>query len=95
MHFFNMNIETYDCIIEVLANENLQRNTIRAPREIIEHQFFSLVNQAAKSPTPVRVGLYRTERIFSEFEDNKHVERLLSIIFANNLWVSSHEEYFN
>lgn len=94
MQFFNMNIETYDCTIEVLVNENLQRNTIRAPREIIEHQFFSLVNQAAKSPTPVRVGLYRTERIFSEFED-KHVERLLSIIFANNLWVSSHEEDFN
>lgn len=89
MFGFHMNFgeqfETFDCVIEVNVNGEVQRSGMSAPRIIIEQQFMSLVQQAAQANAPVIVTLSRNVPVYNEFDGN-WIERESSITFSNSYY---------
>lgn len=81
----------YICRFEIETDEGMQVRTMKAPRLILEREFTSLVNDAARCEFPVRVKISRTEPFWNQFDD-EWVEREYNIEFANNAYVSLHGE---
>lgn len=103
MFGFNVNfgdmgghLETFDCMIDVESNGSNQRQRMQAPRIMIEQQFISLMHQASQASHPVKVRLSRMAKVYDKFgspvfENGKHLERELYIVFANNAYGNCEE----
>ena len=90
--FVNINesIEIYACTFEVEQNNQSQRTLIEAPRIMLEQQFISLVQQAAKSNSPIKIKMSRQCPIYNEF-DNEWTEIENNIVFENNAYIKYKE----
>lgn len=85
----NNQMEVFAVTLEVEMNGKIQRQTMQAPRFVLEQQFVSLVQQAYESRVPVRVKMSMNVPIWIQFE-NRWVEREHSVEFANQAWQNSH-----
>jgi hypothetical protein len=83
--------ETFDCLLEVEMNGNIQRQKIEAPRMVIEQQFESLVKRAVNNSAPIRIRLSRNIPIYSQLE-NKWIQRENEIVFTNIAWTNQKGE---
>ena len=83
--------EVFTCVLEVITAQGTSRQTIDAPRIMIEQRFVSLIYEAAQSRNPVKVKLSRTIPIYSQF-DKKWLDRECSIAFGNQAFVRVYGE---
>lgn len=81
----NSQMEVFAVEFEIEMNNKIQRQSMQAPRFILEQQFVSLVQQAYKSHIPVRVKMSMVVPIWIQFE-NKWVDRERSVEFVNKAW---------
>lgn len=88
-HIDNRMMEVFVVAFEVEMNNKIQRQTMQAPRIMLEQQFVSLVQQAYESRVPVRVKMSMDVPIWIQFE-NKWVNREHSVEFTNQAWQDSH-----
>jgi hypothetical protein len=80
-------LEVYNCKFEIVNGDNKQVKNMQAPRLFIEQQFLTLVQQAARVNSPVKIKLSRPDVIYDNFEQ-KFIEHENSITFMNNAYVS-------
>ena len=88
-HFNNGMMETFAVTLEVEMDNKIQRQTMQAPRIMLEQQFVSLVQQAYESRIPVRVKMSMDVPIWIQFEQ-RWVNREHSVEFTNQAWQDSH-----
>ena len=88
-HFNNGMMETFVVTLEVEMDNKIQRQTMQAPRIMLEQQFVSLVQQAYESRVPVRVKMRMDVPIWIQFEQ-RWVNRENSVEFTNQAWQDSH-----
>lgn len=84
-HIDNRMMEVFAVTFEVEMNNKIQKQTMQAPRIMLEQQFVSLVQQAYESRVPVRVKMSMTVPIWIQFE-NRWVDREHSVEFTNQAW---------
>ena len=75
----------YEVMFEVTVDGKLEAYTQEAPRVMLEHEFMSLVQQAARYPKPVKVKMSRKVPIYDPF-DKTTIEREHSVEFTNQAW---------
>ena len=75
----------YSVMFEITVDDKLEAYIREAPRIALEHEFMSLVNQAARYPKPVKVRMSRKVPIYDPF-DKTTIEREHSIEFTNKAW---------
>ncbi len=83
--------EIFTCAIDIITTRGTRRQTIEAPRIIIERQFINLIYEAAQAMEPVKVKLSRVIPIYSQFEQ-KWLDRECSIAFGNQAFVRVYGE---
>lgn len=79
---FGGQMEVFACTFEIEVDKKIQRQTMEAPRIMIEQQFVSLVEQAANSTKPVKVKMSRKVPVWNQFE-NRWNDIEHCAIFAN------------
>lgn len=75
----------YSVMFEVTVGDKLDSFIREAPRIMLEHEFISLVEQAARYTKPVKVRMSRKVPIYDPF-DKTTIERVNSIEFTNKAW---------
>ena len=85
----NRMMDVFVVVFEIEMNDKIQRQTMQAPRIMLEQQFVSLVQQAYESRVPVRVKMSMAVPIWIQFE-NRWVDREHSVEFVNQAWQDSH-----
>ena len=85
----NSQMDVFTVVFEIEANNRIQKQTMQAPRFMLEQQFVSLVDQAYRNRTPVRVKMGMDVPIWIQFE-NRWVNREHSVEFTNQAWQDSH-----
>ncbi len=97
MFGFNINFggvdgqfEIFDCVIDIEANGNKQRNRMQAPRIIIEQQFLGVCQEIAQMNTPATVRLSRIAKCYNNWTGDI-VEREVYILFENDAWCNEHQ----
>ena len=92
MFGFNVNFggigeefEIFNCVIDIEVNVNKQRQTMQAPRIIIEQQFLRMCQEIAQINAPAKIKLSRIAQCSNDWFDEV-VERELFIIFENNMY---------
>lgn len=91
--FININeqMDIFICTFDVEVNNQRQRETMQAPRMMLEHRFMSLVQQAAQSPTPIKIKMSIPVYIYDE-SNNEEIERESSVTFTNNAYIDKYGE---
>lgn len=79
-------MDIFVCSFEINADGVIQRQTVQAPRMMIEHQFISLMNQAYRNAKPVMVKLSRVIDVWDSF-DQKTIQRESSIVVKNSAYL--------
>lgn len=82
---FHKQLKTFLCTLTIYTGDKVQKQTIEAPRIMLEHKFLSLVEQASNTTTPIKVVMSRKIPIYDNF-DEKWIEREAVVEFANNAW---------
>ena len=86
-------MEIYDVVFEITQGENISRQAMQAPREILEANFVQVVNEIAHINIPTKVKMART--VYVEDTYNKRwIPRENSVTFANNAYVELHKNEF-
>lgn len=75
----------FSVMFEVMVDDKLEAYIREAPRIMLEHEFMSLVEQAARYTKPVKVRMSRKVPIYDPF-DKTTIERVNSIEFTNKAW---------
>lgn len=88
---FQQQFETYRCEIEIEADGQFQYQTIEAPRMFLQHQFLSLVQQAAQSYQPVRITMRRTESVWDQYS-HRQIQQEYTMEFSNNAYERMQKE---
>ena len=83
---FGEQLKNFTCEFEIKVDNNIQHQTIEAPRIMLEQQFMQLMNSAAQDNKPTRVKMVRKQPIYDNFDD-KWIDRELSVTFANNKYI--------
>ena len=73
------------CTFEIENGQQIQKQTIQAPRIMLEQQFLSYVQQAANTSHPVRIKMSRKAPVYDNFND-KWIDRENSIEFMNKAY---------
>ncbi len=79
-------MDIFVCSFEINANGVIHRQTVQAPRVVLEQQFMSLMEQAYHDPNPVMVKMSRPIDIWDPF-DKKMIRRENSIVVKNSAYV--------
>lgn len=86
-------MEMYDVVFEITQGENISRQAIQAPREILEANFLQVANDIAHINIPTKVKMART--VYIEDTYNKRwIPRENSVTFANNAYAELHKDEF-
>lgn len=98
MFGFNVNfggmgeqMEVFNCVFDIESGGAHQRQSMKAPRIMIEQQFMQLVQQAAQDSNPVKIKLSRMAEC-SSWWDDKTIKREVYIVFTNNAYGEYKEE---
>lgn len=83
---FGEQMKTFTCEFEIKVGDNIQHQTMEAPRIMLEQQFEQLMSSAAQDTKPIRVKMARKQPIYDNFDD-KWIDRELSVAFANNKYI--------
>lgn len=83
-------MEVYTSVFVIDVDGQIQKETMQAPRLMLEQNFKSLVQQAVQADAPIKVEMIVKVYIFNQF-DNKWVEREHSVTFKNNSYLSKYE----
>lgn len=75
------------CSFEINTNGIIKRQTVQAPRAVIEQQFISLIEQAYHAACPVMVKICSPIDIWDPF-DKKTIHRENSIVVKNSAYVN-------
>lgn len=75
-----------DYTIEI--GESIKKQTVETPRIMLEQQFVTHVQQAYNNPSPIRVTMSRTDRIWNKFE-NKLMDVNYQLVYFNKAWENS------
>ncbi len=81
--------ETFDCVMELHVDENIQKRVMNASRILVEREFKRLVMLAVSDPRPVKVYLAVTVPYYNQF-DKEWVNRENSVTFANILYTQKY-----
>lgn len=92
MDFGNI-MKTYTVALEIYTPSGVQKRQLQAPRVLIEQQFLSLVEQSMSSGAPVKIAMRRYEPEWNQYE-GKYINMEYSVVYANQLYLTSHEEEF-
>jgi hypothetical protein len=84
----NFGLDTFLVDFTIEMGTNIQKQTIEAPRFMIEQQFLGYVQQIANDSRPIRVSMSRDDRIWDNFE-NKWRDFEHKISFCNKAWENS------
>lgn len=79
-------MDVYVCSFEINVNGVVQKQTMQAPRMMLEQQFMSLMEQAYQDARPIMVKMSRPNDIWDPF-DKKMIRRENSIIVKNSAYV--------
>lgn len=94
---FNMNdmFEAHNVIFEIYIEDKLtNRQTMQAPRQILEMEFLKLAKQISQDSRPIKVKMIVPETKWSKFE-NKQFTLNNEVAFLNNAMVSWEESRGN
>lgn len=81
---FNNMFETYEVTFEIYIEDKLaNKQTMQAPRAMIEASFMQTVNQIVRDKRPIKIRMSRPEIIWDNFE-NKQKVLTNEIILGNN-----------
>lgn len=95
MFFRNANdpmMEVYSVVIEIEISGTLQRKTMNAPRVFIEQEFLSLIQFAQRNNAPVKLRMYRTEKLWSQF-DQKMISCENEIVIKNTSYMNMEKKW--
>lgn len=84
-------METFAVVFDIVTPNGCQRQTIQAPRMMIEAQVYALFEQAARITTPMRVRMTRPVDIYIP-ADKSWVTREYYVEFANNAYIDTYGE---
>ncbi len=80
--------ETYGVTFEIYIEDKLvNKQTIEAPRAMIEASFMQTVNQIARDKRPMKIRMSRPEIIWDNFENKKKV-LTNEVVFGNNAMIA-------
>lgn len=83
--------ETYEVTFEIYIEDKLvNKQTIEAPRAMIEASFMQTVNQIARDKRPMKIRMSRPEIIWDNFENKKKV-LTNEVVFGNNAMIAWEE----
>lgn len=69
-----IDFETYEVIFEIYLGDKLvQKQSMQAPRIILERQFVNLANEIANDERPMRIKMIKPEVIWDQFEQKHKV----------------------
>jgi hypothetical protein len=91
--FINMDgvFETYKVEVETyIEDKMINKQTIRAPKEIIMMQFAQLYEQVKQDKRPIKIKMTRPETIWDSFENKQKVITNI-IAFSNNAMIAFEE----
>ena len=86
-------IEIYDVVFEITQGENINRQSVQAPREILEANFVQIANEIAHINTPTKVKMMRITYVEDTY-NKRWIPRENSVTFANNTYVELHKDEF-
>lgn len=82
----HQHMEIYTCTLEVEQNGNVQRQTIEAPRIMLEQQFINLMQQASKVNNPIKIKMSRKVPTYNNYAD-EWVDLEHYILFENDAYI--------
>lgn len=83
--------ETYEVTFEIyIENKLVKKQTIEAPRAMIETSFIQTVNQIARDKRPMKIRMSRPEVIWDDFENKQKVLENV-VVFGNNAMIAWEE----
>jgi len=80
--------EIFECTIEIDVAGNIHRNTVQAPRILIQQDFLRLVQQAVNDNKPVKVKLSRMVECENDWTGEVKL-REASVAFMNRSYVDN------
>jgi len=83
---FSDDFEVYECKLCIEEGDSVRRQFMQAPKIMIQQNFLALMKQAARSPSPIRITLYRSCPFWLELEQ-RWIEHENSISFENFAWI--------
>lgn len=95
MFGFNFGFEDImeDCILEIKLGNQIQKQRMSAPREIIEQQFIGLMQETAQNQQPIKIKLIKQEEIWNQrLNQNKLLDNYIQ--FANKRYMEAFPEEF-
>jgi hypothetical protein len=87
-------MELFDAVFEITQGEQISRQTMQAPREILEANFIQAVNEIAHTNIPTKIKMARIVYIEDTY-NKKWIPRENSVTFANNAYVALHKDEFD
>lgn len=84
----NGQFDIFECTIEIDVAGNIHRNTVQAPRILIQQDFLQLVQQAVNDNKPVKIKLSRMIECENEWTGEVKL-REASIAFMNRSYVDN------
>ena len=79
-------MDVYECLFEINVNGSIHKQSMQAPRLIIEKQFIDLMSSASQDNRPVHIKLSRPVAIWDSFE-RKMIQREHSIEVKNRAYL--------
>lgn len=84
-------MEVYTCTFEITMNGKVQKQTMQAPRMMIEQQFVSLMQEIQQMRDPAKIKLIRPVEIWDQFSQRR-IRRENSITVMNNAYTNMEEQ---
>lgn len=81
----------YECTYEIQTPAQIQRQTMQAPRIMHERRFISLVEQAARAPSPIKIKVSRAEPYYDKYKGG-WIEQEYSIVYSNFAYMDAYGE---
>lgn len=84
-------LQIFSCTFDIYVGDNYKRQTIKAPRFILEQDFLGYVEEAANTAIPIKIKMSRINTVWNHFEQ-RYMNQEQSIIFANNAYMNIHNQ---
>lgn len=91
--FQNLNekMQVYTCIFDIEVDGQAQRESLQAPRIMLEQHFMGIVQQAMNLDKPAKIKMSLNVPIYNNFT-NSWIEREHSCTFTNNAYLNKEKE---
>ena len=85
-------MDIYEVLFEIkVRDEEFQRQTMLAPKDVVILRFLQLAKQIQNDPRPIQIRMIRQEIIWDQIEQKQKVLNN-EIVLSNNVWTSSEKE---